>query len=109
VIMDRDARPLMGQAEFYDAIRSLMLELRQDGELAELGIDGMDNDSLMTCSVWELGFDSALVIELAIFVEDLGAELPDDLPWASLTVADLYSAYLNARVDDDLRPSRRSD
>jgi acyl carrier protein len=47
----------------------------------------------------DLGFDSGAVIEVVIFIEDHGVPMPDDLPWMTISIGELYAAYVAAAFD----------
>jgi hypothetical protein len=46
-------------------------------------------------NLWDLGFDSSLIVELIIVLEDeVGMMLPLDLSWDQLCIRDLYNLYI---------------
>lgn len=101
---------ILGRDQFYRAALDLLVSLLQEegspqaDEILRLSAEEADERSL-----WEIGFDSALMVELVLWVEELGVFLPDDLPWATLRLADVYSSYTRELVSGDLgRPSPES-
>jgi hypothetical protein len=73
-------RALLTQQQFLRAVAEA-LDLDPDSTAADHRV-GPD-----------LGFDSVLVLELLLVVEELGAELPEQLDVPDLTLGDLYAFY----------------
>lgn len=100
---DRGPLELRSQQAFYDDVMEMLLSLvRLSNEAAALELERVPQSELEGRTLWEIGFDSALMVELVLYVEELGVELPDELPWATLTLADLYSIYTKLRIEQDL-------
>ena len=98
------ALELLGRDEFLRQVLELLVELEEPGTLTEQVKEWLeDPQSVWHEPVWDLGFDSALVVDLFLFVEDLGGQLPDDLPWESITLEEVYAEYATSavRVDFD--------
>ena len=95
---------ILGKNQFYaEALDLLVSLLRLNNPTLAAQIETYTPEQVDSFSLWELGFDSALMIELVVWVDELGVFLPDDLPWATLTLADVYAIYTSNRVADDLR------
>jgi hypothetical protein len=102
--MSSDRIEVLGKSPFYERALELLLSLLETSNppLAER-IAAYSTSEVESFSLWELGFDSALMIELVLLVDELGVFLPDELPWATLTLADVYSIYTTELISGNLK------
>lgn len=80
----------MERQEFVERCLVLLQELIAASGRAPVALDEASTSKM---SVWELGFDSALMVELIVTLEEIGFAVPDDLPWESITLIQLYEVY----------------
>jgi acyl carrier protein len=82
---------IMPRPEFYRRAVALIAAVRGASEDVIPDAEEVGDSSR---SIWDLGFDSALLVEFVVNLESENLVFPESTPWNRLTMPDLYEAYL---------------